>query len=83
MNEVTLIELKGNLKELKLTAMFREIESQLRQAKESGVGYDEFLVDLTRMEIESRSINRLKRRIKEAKFPLFKPLESFDLQAVP
>lgn len=83
MNEGTLIELKGNLKELKLSIMSREIESQLRQAKESGIGYDEFLVDLTRMEIESRSANRLKRRIKDAKFPIFKPLESFDLQVVP
>jgi DNA replication protein DnaC len=63
--------------------MVREIESNLRQAVELGIGYDEFLVDLTRQEIESRAANRLKRRIREAKFPLIKPLETFDLEAVP
>lgn len=41
------------------------------------------LVDLTRLEIESRAANRLKRRVREAKFPLLKPLETFDLEAVP
>jgi len=83
MKAATLLELKANLKDLKLTAMVREIESNLRQAVELGIGYDEFLVDLTRQEIESRAANRLKRRIREAKFPLIKPLETFDLEAVP
>ncbi len=83
MKEITVFELKANLKDLKLSAMVREIEATLRQASESGVGYDELLVDLTRLEIESRAANRLKRRIKEARFPLLKPLETFDLQAVP
>jgi DNA replication protein DnaC len=35
------------------------------------------------MEIESRTSNRLKQRIKDAKFPLLKPLETFNLDAVP
>ncbi len=83
MKEITLFQLKGNLKELKLSAIAREIEASLRQASDSGIGYDEFLVDLTRMEIESRRANRLERRIKDARFPILKPLESFDVQAVP
>ena len=83
MKETTLFELKVNLKDLKLSAMVREIEATLRQAADSGLGYDKLLIDLTRLEIESRAANRLKRRIKEARFPLLKPLETFDLQAVP
>jgi len=83
MKETTLIELKSNLKDLKLSAMLREIETTLRQAVESGISYDELLINLTRLEIESRSANRLQRRIREARFPLLKPLETFDLQAVP
>ena len=83
MKEITLLELKANFKNLKLSAMAREIESKLRQASDCGIGYDEFFLDLTRMEIESRTSNRLKQRIKDAKFPLLKPLETFNLDAVP
>jgi len=83
MKEIVLFELKANLKDLKLSAMAKEIEASLRQASESGIGYEEFLLDLTRAEIQSRASNRLKRRIREARFPLIKPLETFDLHAVP
>jgi len=83
MKKTVLFELKANLKYLKLSAMAREIEVSLRQAGESGIGYEEFLLDLTRAEIQSRAGNRLKRRIREARFPLIKPLETFDLHAVP
>ena len=83
MKETVLFELKANLKDLKLSAMAKEIEVSLRQASESGIGYEEFLLDLTRAEIQSRASNRLKRRIREARFPLIKPLETFDLHAVP
>ena len=76
MNQGSIIELKDNLKDLRLSVMYREIDTHIRQAKESGINYDEFLLELTRIEIESRSANRLKRRIKDAKFPLIKPLPS-------
>jgi len=83
MKETTLFELKANLKDLKLSAMARELESTLRQATDTGIGYDDLLIDLTRLEIESRAANRLKRRVREARFPLLKPLETFDLATVP
>lgn len=79
----TLIQLKDNLKALKLSAMARGMETSLRQAQERGISYDEFLVELTTEELQARFENRLKRRIREAKFPLIKPLESFDLSATP
>ena len=83
MSETALFELKANLKDLKLSAMSRELDTSLRQAKDNGVGYEDLLIDLTRLEIASRAANRLKRRIHEARFPLLKPLETFDLSAVP
>lgn len=83
MNQIALLELKANLKDLKLASMVRDIETHLRQAVETGIGYDDFLLELTRQERASRAANRLKLRIREARFPLLKPLESFDLQAVP
>ena len=79
----TLIELRANLKALHLSNMARNLEGLLRQAKESGIGYDEFLLDLTGAELQARAESRLNRRIKESKFPLLKPLETFDPGAVP
>jgi len=78
-----LIELQANLKALNLSCMARNLEGSLRQAKESGIGYDEFLIELTVAELQARAQNSLNRRIREAKFPLLKSLESFDLSAVP
>jgi len=35
--------------------MASDIETHLRQAKESGIGYDEFLLDLATTELQVRS----------------------------
>lgn len=79
----TLIELQTNLKTLNLPTMARTMEGSVRQAQETGIGYDEFLLTLTEAELQARADNRLTRRIRESKFPLLKPLETFDLSAVP
>ena len=78
-----LIELQANLKALNLSCMAHNLDGSLRQAKESGIGYDEFLLELTVAELQARAQNSLNRRIREAKFPLLKSIESFDLSAVP
>ncbi len=83
MKNAILISLREHLKALKLSSMASGIESHLRQAKESGIGYDEFLLDLATTELQVRAENRLTRRIRDAKFPLLKPVETFDLNAVP
>jgi len=79
----TLIELQANFKSLNLTNMARNLEGLLRQAKETGIDYAELLLDLTGAELQARAESRLNRRIKESKFPLLKPIETFDLAAVP
>ena len=83
MKESTLLLLRENLKALKLSTMARSMEIHLRQAKDSGIGYDEFLLELTGIELQARSENRLTRRIRDAKFPLLKPVETFDLDEAP
>jgi DNA replication protein DnaC len=83
MKDAILISLIEHLKALKLSSMASGIETHLRQAKESGIGYDEFLLDLATIELQVRAENRLTRRIRDAKFPLLKPVETFDLNAVP
>ena len=78
-----LMELQANLKMLKLSTMARDLESFVRQARESGIGYDQFLLNLIAAELQARSESRLNRRIRESKFPLLKPIETFDLAATP
>lgn len=79
----TFVELRENLKSLMLSTMVRGLEGHLRQAKEHGPGYDEFLLDLTVAEIMARAENRLLRRVREAKFPLVKTMEGFDFAVTP
>jgi len=83
MKEATLAALKQNLLALKLSGIAGNIEAHLRQGTEAGTGYDEFLLELTAAELQARSQSRERRKIREAKFPLIKPLETFDLNAVP
>ena len=73
--------LTENLKSLKLSTMIRNLSSHLRQAKQDKLGYDEFLLNLTEVEVQVRKENGRKRRLSEAKFPLQKPLETFDFEA--
>lgn len=77
------VVLKENLRALYLSVMIGNLETHLRQAKETGMEYEEFLLALTEVELQVRRDSRLKRRLKEAKFPLMKPLEMFDLEAAP
>jgi DNA replication protein DnaC len=79
----TLVVLQANLKALNLSRVARNLEVLLRQAKEGGIDCDEFLLELTHAELQARAESRLNRRIKESKFPLLKPLETFDFDAVP
>lgn len=81
MNPAVLLELRETLKSLKLSTMSRQLEEHLRQAREAGVDYSEFLLSLTQVELQIRGERRLRRRLSEAKFPLKKTLESFDYGA--
>lgn len=72
-----------NLQKLKLSTMAADLKATLRQARENGSSYDDFLLELTTNEIKIRAENKLKRLIREAKFPILKPLETFDFNAVP
>jgi DNA replication protein DnaC len=75
--------LNDNLKSLKLSTMIRNMQSHLRQAKQDKLDYDEFLLNLTEDEVLVRKENGRKRRLREAKFPLLKPLETFNFEAAP
>lgn len=77
----TWMELNANLKALNLSTMARNLEVAVRQARESGLAYDDFLLELTAAELQARADNSLHRRVREAKFPFLKPVEAFDLSS--
>jgi DNA replication protein DnaC len=74
MSAAVMAQLKANLKALRLAAIGSQLESQLRQAKENSQDYAEFLLNLTDLEIATRMENGRKRRIRDARFPLLKPI---------
>ena len=83
MNPSTEILLSAHLKQLKLTAILRHYSAIIRQAQEQGWAYEDFLLSLIESEMETRADNRLKRRIRDARFPLMKSFEGFDFDAAP
>ena len=64
-NVATAMLLQHSLKILNLTNMARHIEQHLRQAKDGGIDYAQFLLELTELELRIRSDNRETRRLKE------------------
>jgi len=73
--------LMDNLKTLRLSTMIRNLEGHLRQARQDKLDYDEFLLNLADVEVQVRKENGRKRRLREAKFPLLKPLDTFNFDA--
>ena len=70
-----------NLKTLRLSTMIHNLEGHLRQARQGKLDYDEFLLNLADVEVQVRQENGRKRRLREAKFPLLKPLDTFNFDA--
>ena len=72
-----------NLKKLKLSTMIGNLEVLIRQAKQEKLSYEEFLLNLSEAEVQVRQENGCKRRLREAKFPILKPMETFKFDAAP
>jgi len=56
---------------------FTKYSEIVRQA-DGGMGYEEFLLELMKKELETRRENQQKRRIRSAGFPFLKTLDEFD-----
>jgi len=72
-----------NLKILRLSTMTCNLKSLTRQAKQEKLSYEEFLLNLSDAEVQTRQENGRKRRLREAKFPILKPMEAFKFDAAP
>jgi DNA replication protein DnaC len=71
--------LEETLKRLKLSRMLRDYEECSRQAQEAGDSYVKFLLKLATRELEYRENEQLERRLKQARFPRLKTIETTDL----
>jgi DNA replication protein len=83
MTEAPQILLAHHLKTLKLPTFLREYEKQARQCATEGLDHVQFLARLVEMEMIDRERRMVERRIKAAKFPAAKSLDSFDFKAIP
>ncbi len=63
--------------------MLREHEKLARQCATEGVDHVRYLARLIELELLDREARMIDRRIKAAKFPAVKSLESFDFDALP
>lgn len=73
--------LEHYLKELKLPTFLREYRKMAEICQNDRSDYQTFLLRLTEREIQDREIRARERRIKAAKFPVIKTLDSFDFNA--
>lgn len=75
--------LAHHLKALKLPTILREYEKQAQLCAAEGVDHTRYLLRLVELELIERERRAVERRIKKAKFPVVKSLDSFDFIAIP
>ncbi len=75
--------LADHLKTLKLPTFLREYDKLARQCAAEGLDHVQFPARLVELELIDRERRMIERRIKAAKFPATKSLDSFDFKAIP
>ena len=75
--------LTEHLRELHLPAMRRLFEETARRAERETLSYEQYLLELARMECEERQTNRIERLLRQSRLPLDKNLETFDRKRLP
>src|SRR5690606_6289594 len=75
--------LAHHLKALKLPTFLRDYDKLARQCAAEGQDHVRFLARLVELELIDRERRMVERRIKAARFPAVKSLDSFDFTAIP
>ncbi len=83
MNDTPDLLLTHHLKALKLPTFLREYGKVARQCARDGVDHSRYLLQLAELELIDRERRMVERRIKAAKFPAVKSLDSFEFKAIP
>jgi DNA replication protein DnaC len=82
MSDAPQILLNHRLKSLRLPTVLREYGKLAKQAAAEGLDHVQFLARLIELEMIDRERRMIERRIKAAKFPAVKSLDSFDFKAI-
>ena len=83
MTDTPQLLLTHHLKALKLPTFLHEHDKLARQCAAEGVDHTGYLLRLAELELIERERRMVERRIKEARFPAVKSLDSFDFLALP
>ena len=83
MTDTPQVLLAHHLKALKLPTFLREYDKLARQCAAEGVDHPRYLLRLAELELIDRERRTVERRIKEARFPAVKSLDSFEFAAIP
>jgi hypothetical protein len=83
MTDTPQLLLAHHLKALKLPTFLREYDKLARQCAAEGLDHIRFLLRLAELELIDRERRMVERRIREARFPAVKSLDSFDFAAIP
>lgn len=78
-----MILLEHHLKSLRLPTFLKCYQDVADQCRKKGVDYSDYLSQLSEMEVSNRHNRSVQQRIKKARFPTLKTLDSFDFDAVP
>jgi len=75
--------LEHHLKALRLPTILREYDKVARQCAQEKTDFPRYLLRLTELELLDRDRRATERRIRQARFPVVKGLDSFDFLAIP
>jgi DNA replication protein DnaC len=82
MNDTPQVLLQHHLKKLRLPTINNEYAKLARQCAAEGKDHVQYLLRLCELELIERERRMIERRIKAAKFPATKSLDSFDFRAI-
>ena len=82
MTDTPQVLLAHHLKTLKLPTFLREYDKLARHCATEGADHVRYLVGLTELELIDRERRMVERRIRQARFPAVKSLDSFDFKAI-
>ena len=83
MSDRPTILLQHHLKELRLPTFLREYDRMAAQCAAEGVDHPDYLLRLSELELIDRHQRMVERRIRAARFPTVKSLDTFDFLAIP
>jgi len=79
----TLAQIKINLKRLRLSSFYENIEHRIEEAIHTKMSYHDFLLVLTQDEIDRRKHKKIENAIKKAAMGKYKPIVEFDFDFNP